>query len=116
MPNYENLFAEHDAKYTASVLYNTWGHLDAKPGYVYPCTFLIASTGRECLVLLDTCELGGPAYYMDVNNYAFTKLVEGGKPEGIYRFEGTYQMYKKHPGNIDMVGYFKGRISRVKVK
>lgn len=116
MPDYGNIFSQHEAQYKASVMYDTWGHLDAKPNIVYPCKILVASDGRECLVIEDDCELGGPAYYYDSNEYFFNNIVCKNKV-GVFLFEGTYQMYKnRRPKDADTICYFKGRITKVNTK
>lgn len=109
-----NLFSQHDAELQAAVLHNTWGHLDAKPDTIYPCKILVASSGRECLIIKDECQLSGPAYYYDQNEYFFNKLAMKGKV-GIFLFEGTYQMYKRRPKDADTICYFKGAITEIKV-
>lgn len=35
-----SLFATHEAQRKATIMRNTWGHLDAKPYKVYPCKIL----------------------------------------------------------------------------
>lgn len=109
-----NLLAAHEAQHKASVMHDTWGHLDAKPDVVYPCKIVIASDGRECLIVKDSCALGGPAYYYDSNEYFFNKIVSKGKV-GLFLFTGTYQMYKKRPANADTICYFKGSITEIKL-
>lgn len=112
-----NQFIKHDAQYKASVMYDTWGHLDAKPDVVYPCSFYIAKGDRESLVFKEKCEVHGPAFYNDIGNYAYDKVTSNkSKPEGVYYFEGTYQMYKRHPKNTEMIGYFKGKLIPVSLK
>lgn len=109
-----SLFATHEAQRKATIMHNTWGHLDAKPYKVYPCKILVASSGSECLVIKDECELGGPAYYYDCNEYLFNKLAMKGKV-GVFLFEGAYQMYKHRPKDTDTICYFKGTITEVKL-
>lgn len=109
-----NLFSAHEAKYKASVMHDTWGHLDAKPDKIYPCKILVASDGRECLVIKNECEVSGPAYYYDCNTYFFNKLAMKNKT-GVYLFEGTYQMYKRRPRDADTICYLKGTITEVKL-
>lgn len=117
MPDYGNLFSQHEAEYKASVMYDTWGHLDPKPNQVYKCSFFVAHDTREALHFkLDMPDLdGGPAFYSDICNYAFEKFVRGNKPEGVYKFEGTYQLYKRSNPDKEMYGYFKGKITKVKL-
>lgn len=109
------LFEEHDDKFTASVMYDTWGHLDAKPNQSYECKFYVAVSDRQILIFKEECSLSGPAYYYDVNEYAIRKLLKKNKPEGVYYFEGTYQMYKKSSPETEMYGYFKGSLKKVKL-
>lgn len=112
-----NPFAQHDAEFKASVMYDTWGHLDPKPNVAYKCTFYVAHDGREALHFkLDMPDLdGGPAFYNDICEYAFQRFVHKGTPEGVYKFEGTYQMYKRPNPNKEMYGYFKGKVTKVKL-
>lgn len=110
----QNLFSAHEAQHKASVLHATWGHLDAKPDTVYPCKVIIASDGRECLIVKDVCGVSGPAYYYDTNEYFFNKIVKKGKV-GLFLFEGTYQMYKQRPKDADTICYFKGKITEIKL-
>ena len=109
-----NLLSKHETQYKAAVMHDTWGHLDAQPNKVYPCKILVASDGSECLVIKDECELGGPAYYYDCNEYLFNKIAEKGKV-GVFLFKGTYQMYKRRPKDTDTICYFKGTITEVKL-
>lgn len=118
MPAYGELFSAHEAQYKASVMYDTWGHLDPKPNQVYKCTFFVAHDGREALHFkLDMPDLdGGPAFYSDICNYTFKRFVRGNTEEGVYKFEGTYQLYKHPKKDSDMYGYFKGKVTKVKPK
>lgn len=113
-----NQFSAHGAQFQASVMYNTWGHLDPKPNTIYKCTFFVAHDGREALHFkLDIPDLsGGLAFYSDICNYAFQKFVIGNKPEGVYKFEGTYQLYKRANPDNEMYGYFKGKVTKVKLQ
>ena len=112
----ENPFTQHEAEYKASVMYNTWGHLDAKPDQVYKCSFYVAVGDRDYTIFCEKKELsGGPAYHSDINNFVFKKLMVSEKPQGVYYFEGTYQLPKKYNPKTDMVGFFKGRIKEVKL-
>lgn len=113
----ENPFTQHEAQYKASVMYNTWGHLDAKPGEIYTCSFYVAVGDRDYTIFCEKNTLnggGGPAYSSDINNFVFKKLMESKKPEGLYYFEGTYQLPKKHKPDSEMIGFFRGRIKPAK--
>lgn len=111
-----NQFIKHDAQYKASVMYNTWGHMDAKPDVVYPCSFYIAKGDRESLTFKEKCEVHGPAFYNDIGNYAYDKVTcNDSKPEGVYYFVGSYQMYKKPKPDSENIGYFKGRLVAVRL-
>lgn len=113
-----NIFAEHDAQFQAKVMYDTWGHLDPKVNQVYKCSFFVAHDGREALHFkVDMPDLdGGPAFYSDICEFAFQRFVRGNKPEGVYKFEGTYQLYKRPNPEKEMYGYFKGKVTRIKLK
>lgn len=113
-----NVFAKHEAQFQARVMYDTWGHLDPKPNQVYKCSFFVAHDEREALHFkLDMPDLdGGPAFYSDICTYAFEKFVRGNKPEGVYKFEGTYQLYKRPNPDKEMYGYFKGKITEINLK
>lgn len=110
-----SLFTESDAMYKASVMHNTWGHLDAKPGEIYPCKLVVACDGRQILIVSSTCKACGPAFHYDSEEYFFKKLAEKGK-EGVFIFEGTYQMYKNRPKDADTICFFKGNIRKAKIK
>lgn len=114
MSSFAESFSTHEAQYKAAILYDTWGHLDAKPNEVYPCRIVIACNGREILITSSDCKVTGPAFYYDSNEYFFNKLAMKGKV-GIFVFEGTYQMYKSRPRDADTICYFKGRITKIKV-
>lgn len=122
MTNYGNLFAEHEAQYKASVMYATWGHLDPSPETVYPVSFYVAKGDRDYCIFNQKSEPCGPGFSQDINEYCYKKLMcNDNKPEAVYYFEGTYQMYKKpvsqRRGTIgeDMYGYFKGQLKKVKL-
>jgi hypothetical protein len=73
-----NLFAAHEAKFQASVLYDTWGHMDAKPKEVHALSFYVAVTERETLFFkLDMPTLeGGPAFHNDIGKYCYKRFLE----------------------------------------
>ncbi len=112
-----NPFASHDAAYKAKVMYDTWGHLDPKPNTRYKCKFYIAHDGREALhfKLVMPNLSGGPAFYNDICTYAFNRFVKRDLPEGVYKFDGTYQLYKRPNPDSEMYGYFKGKVTKVKL-
>lgn len=111
-------FSKHEAQFQAGVFYDTWGHLDPKPNQVYKCSFFVAHDTREALhfkLVMPDLD-GGPAFYNDICAYAFEKFVMGNKPEGVYKFEGVYQLYKQPNPDKEMYGYFKGKITKVKLQ
>lgn len=118
----QNHFTQHEAQYKASVMYNTWGHLDARPGEIYTCSFYVAVGDRDYTIFCENNTLcggeggGGPAYSSDINNFVFKKLMESEKPEGVYHFQGTYQLPKKRKPDSEMFGFFRGCIKPVKLR
>lgn len=112
-----NLFAAHEAKFQASVLYDTWGHMDAKPNEVHALSFYVAVTERETLFFkLDMPTLeGGPAFHNDIGKYCYKRFLEEDAEPGVYKFEGTYQLYKRTNPDCEMYGYFKGKVTEVKL-
>ncbi|HIQ35151.1 MAG TPA: hypothetical protein EYH52_11020 [Acinetobacter venetianus] len=112
-----NLFAAHEAQHKASVMYDTWGHLDPKPNVIYKVTFFVAHDGREALHFkVNMPDLdGGPGFYSDICTYAFNRFVRSDLPEGVYKFEGRYQLYKRPKPNCEMYGFFKGKVTKVKL-
>lgn len=47
-----NVFAAHEARFQASVLYDTWGHMDAKPNEVHALSFYVAVRSMKKWFLL----------------------------------------------------------------
>lgn len=113
-----SLFSEHEAQFKASVLYDTWSHMDAKPNDVHAVSFYVAVSDRETLVFkLDMPTLdGGPAFHNDIEEYCYKRFLEKDAECGVYKFKGTYQLYKRSNPESEMYGYFKGKITQVKLQ
>lgn len=110
MPDYMSpLFAEHEARARAEVLWNTFGHLEAEPGRTYQGWMLFARSAYESgnVFPIDTGFAGmngGPFFYEHMNEWLDDNAP---KEVGVYRWEGAYRVFKNG-------GYrFTGRIATV---
>lgn len=91
----------------AAVIYETFGHLDAKPGERHKgwFVFINGQHGDMDVVYSDFPTFGeGPGYFHDREDFIF-ELTTGSGPctaVGIYRFDGEYRVFKN--GNTRFAG------------
>ncbi len=94
------LLGKAGAEHQASVIYQTFGHLDAKPGDKHAGYFIFINGqhGDMDVVFSDFPTFGeGPGYFYDREDF-ICKLTTGDGPcaaVGIYRFEGEYRLPKR---------------------
>lgn len=110
------LFVQHEAEYKASVMYATFGHLDAKPNTSFDGSFIFA-IGQYGDLTVVTSEFGadepcGPAFYNDINEFVWQQDVKNNhKVCGVFKFIGRYTIYKKY--NPKGYGYFRGKVTKI---
>lgn len=95
MSNYmEAAFLQHEARYQAQVLFDTFGHLEPKRRQIYPCTLIFtqSETGDYAVIRSDFGDdLGGsPGLYTEMYEWILEKAKEPGK---IYKFIGNYMRF-----------------------
>ncbi|MCZ7836070.1 hypothetical protein [Atlantibacter hermannii] len=92
----------------AAVIYETFGHLDAKPGDSHKGYFIFINGqhGDMDVVYSDFPTFGeGPGYFHDRGEFICEQTVGGGACAaiGIYRFDGEYRLPKRK-GSARFVG------------
>lgn len=101
-------FMEIEAENRAIVTYQTFGHLDAKPGERHKgyFVFINGQHGDMDVVYSDFPTFGeGPGYFYDREDF-ICELTSGDGPcnaVGIYRFDGEYRLPKRK-GSARFVG------------
>ncbi|EPB5649094.1 hypothetical protein ACRQKW_000661 [Citrobacter braakii] len=96
------------AEHQATVIYQTFGHLDAKPGDRHAGYFIFINGqhGDMDVVYSDFPTFGeGPRYFHDREDF-ICELTTGNGPcttVGIYRFDGEYRLPKRK-GSARFVG------------
>ena len=100
MPDYmAEAFAEHEARYRAAVMAETWGHLDAPPGVTYRgfLVYAVTAWGQvepiEAIFSHGTHEAEGPGFYSHMCNFIGSGA--SGREVGVYRFDGTYRVSRR---------------------
>lgn len=111
----DRIFREAEAEHKAQVMYETFGHLDARPGEVHAgyFVFINGQHGDLCVVRSNFPTFGeGPGYFSDREDYLWELCKPGGPCEqfGIYRFDGEYRLPKRRDGRR-----FKGYVTRLQV-
>lgn len=93
MSGFADAFAEHEARFKAAVMRDTWGHLDASPG-VYDGYIVFTHGTYGDIVVIDNHFEGlsdSPwlydHIYDKVNKFVDTGRTERGR---VYRFDGVY--------------------------
>jgi hypothetical protein len=108
MPDWASAaFAEHEARYRAQIMADTWGHLDAQPGTTHSGYVVYAYTAwgqAEVIEAEFDGVAGGPAFYEHVNEFAYEQT-EATKVPGVWRWNGTYRVGRRG------TAYFKGKRS-----
>lgn len=103
-----NVFAEIEAENRAIAIYQTFGHLDAKPGETHKgfFVFINGQHGDMAVVYSNFPTFGeGPGYFHDREDF-ICELTTGDGPcaaVGIYRFDGEYRQPKRK-GSARFVG------------
>ena len=92
--------AQIEAENRAAVTYQTFGHLDAKPGEKHKgyFVFINGQHGDMSVVYSDFPTFGeGPGYFSDREDFIWDLIKDGGPctAVGIYRFDGEYRMPKR---------------------
>lgn len=109
------IFLEAEAEHKARVMFDTFGHLDARVGERHEGSFVFihGQHGDVCVVRSNFPTFGeGPGYFTDREEYMFG-LVEKGNPceqLGIYRFDGYYTLPKRKNARR-----FVGQVTRMMV-
>lgn len=90
-------FVMADAENSAAVVYQTFGHLDAKPGESHTGSFVFINGqhGDMCVVISDFPSFGeGPGYFNDRSDFIWGLIRDNGpcSKTGIYRFVGDYRL------------------------
>ncbi|ENW0040762.1 hypothetical protein ACFKO7_004592 [Escherichia coli] len=91
------------AEHQASVMYQTFGHLDAKLGEKHKghFVFINGQHGDLCVVHSEFSSFDeGPSYFSDRADFIW-ELVKNDGPcskVGIYRFDGEYALPKRRNG------------------
>jgi hypothetical protein len=104
-------FAEHDARYKAQVMYDTWGHLDPRPGVTYPGEILFCYGCYRDITIIraDFDDLdGGPLFYALLHEFVGRKYK--GEAENIYLWRGYFRLNKTTEG-----GRFVGKVRKIKI-
>jgi hypothetical protein len=97
-------YGERKAK---AVMRETWGHLDAEEGVIYPgtITFMEGCYGGERMIL--SAEFGdagyGPWFYYGIHDWLSEQDTE---PSTVYLFTGTYQL-------VDEAHHFVGTTTKL---
>ena len=111
--SYAEAFAPIEAVYKERVMRETWGHLAPKRGTIYKGWILFGTNafGSMNPQLLDAEFKAGknvldssPWSYEDIENYLY-KRDNKFKPGCVYKFEGTYRIYKN--GTHSFIGKFR---------
>lgn len=110
-----NLFSEHEARYQAGIMVDTWGHLDARPNELFEGTFIFhINQYGQCGVIKSDFGENEPTGYMffnDVHEYVW-KMVDK-YSVGVYSFTGTYKVYSKYSPKNTGYGFFRGKIKQI---
>ncbi|EFR0234879.1 hypothetical protein HZM05_004486 [Salmonella enterica] len=91
------------AEHQASVMYLTFGHLDAKPGEKHKGHFVFINGQHGDLSVVHS-EFSsfdeGPGYFSDRADFIWELVKDGGpcSKVGIYRFDGEYALPKRRNG------------------
>lgn len=97
------LLGKTGAEHQASVMYQTFGHLDAKPGEKHKGHFVFINGQHGDLSVVHS-EFSsfdeGPGYFSDRADFIWELVKDGGlcSKVGIYRFEGEYSLPKRRNG------------------
>ncbi len=113
--------ASIEAYNRAIVMAETWGHLEATDlqrhyGWF---TFIYGQHGDMVVLESHFPTFGeGPSYFSDRQEFIWQKVKDKGpcSEVGVYRFDGFYKLYADARSVRDTLGYFKGRVRRLKVK
>lgn len=94
------LLGRAEAEHKASVMYQTFGHLDAKPGDRHKgfFVFINGQHGDMDVVYSNFPTFGeGPGYFHDREGFIYELTAGNGSctEVGIYRFEGEYRLPKR---------------------
>lgn len=101
-------FAGADADFKSRVMHSTWGHLAPEPRRVYPGVIVFAFSAYGDIVPITSDFKGlddSPWFFDHMQEFIGKKALVRGT---IYRFDGTYLMFKN--GN----GRFSGKVRTVK--
>lgn len=125
---YRDIVEMANAPYKQAVMYNTWGHLAPKIGTTYQGFILFGTNGFGTInpQLLDAEfeetngeQMGAsPWSYDHIESYLFKRFELGCwnkkkpifKPGCVYKFEGTYTIYKNGGHS------FNGKIRKINTK
>lgn len=92
--NLAEAFMEHEARYAAQVMHDTWGHLEPEPRKEYEgsMVFTLGSYGDYTPISADFKDLpDSPGFFADMMNFVTDKATEHG---AIYKFTGKYMRFK----------------------
>lgn len=100
----------------------TFGHLEALDMQRHHGWFIFTHSQHGDMVVIqsDFPTFGeGPGYFDDRQEFIWRQVMNDGPcdPVGVYRFDGFYKLYAK-PSSVaerGMLGYFKGKITKVKL-
>lgn len=110
----DDVFAPVEAKYKAEVMFQTWGHQDAKVGEVHHgwFTFIHGQHGDMAVLESDFPTFGeGPGYFAHRDDFIWSKVKNDGpcSEVGLYRFDGSYRLNKRTGSGI-----FTGKVQRLR--
>lgn len=112
--------AEIESRNRMLIRAETFGHLEArdlKRHYGW-FTFVYGQHGDMVVIESDFPTFGeGPGYFDDRQEFIWDKVKNDGpcSKVGVYRFDGFYKMYADARSVKNTIGYFKGRVRRLKV-
>lgn len=100
------------AEESARVMYQTFGHLDARPGVRHAGHFIFINGqhGDMCVVHSDFPTFGeGPGYFMHREDFIWGLIKDNGpcSEVGIYRFDGEYSIPKRKNASP----HFSGKVT-----
>lgn len=101
---------QHEARYKAGVMHETWGHLEPKPG-LYPGWLVFANGTCDDRIIIDWDFAGVnacPGVHFDVEAFIDEKCDGRASQTGVYRLDGTYRRFKNGKGRV------AGRLRKIK--
>lgn len=89
-----------EAENSARVMYETFGHFDAKQGEKHAghFVFINGQHGDMCVLHSDFPSFGeGPGYFSDRQDFIWSLVKDNGpcSAVGVYRFDGAYVIPKR---------------------